>query len=83
MSSPKFVKFADGKIHEEECEKPDSFRAGLYLYARRHELDAVSFIKWDSPTRFPVVVFALGKGPLPDLPGKPARGSHSHKENRA
>lgn len=81
MSNSKYVKYADGEVHEEECEKPDSFRMNLYKYARAHSLSAKAYIRWDSPTRHPVVVFVIGHAPLPELPGKPGRGAHSHKES--
>lgn len=74
-----FADFADGEEHREQSEKPDSFRSGLYLYARRHEMDAISYIIWTT-LPYPTIVFRLGKGPLEPLEGAPKRGRHSHKD---
>lgn len=74
-----FAEFADGEEHREQAEKPESFRSGLYIYARRHDMEAVSFVIWTTMP-YPTVVFRLGTGPLEPLEGAPARGRQSHKD---
>lgn len=73
MAKTRYAEYEDGKVHEVQHAKPETLRAGLYLYARRNNLKAVSYINWKTMPQ-PTLVFALGAGPLPDLPGKPKRG---------
>ncbi len=80
MGASTFVQYTDGELHRVPAEKPDSFRAGLYLYARRHGLKAKAYIVWDEMPH-PVVVFRIGAEPLAELPGAPKRGIHSHGKN--
>lgn len=69
----RYQDYEDGNVHMIQHEKPETFRAGLYLYARRHNLNTSSYINWKTMPE-PTVVFALGAGVLPELPDKPKRG---------
>lgn len=82
MSNSTYVVYADGELHEVQAPKPESFRSGLYIYARRHDINAKSYIKWNT-LPYPTVVFRLGKGELEELPNVPPRGSKAHGQDHS
>lgn len=69
----KYSKYEDGELHTVQDAKPETFRANLYLYARRKKITAKSYIDWTTLPE-PTVVFRLGSEPLGELPGAPKRG---------
>lgn len=80
MSSSQYQQFDHYEIHEVSVAVPQTFRAGLYLFAKRHHLKAKAFIKWET-FPLPTVVFTIGQGELPPLPGAPVRGRKSHHKD--
>lgn len=81
MSNSLYAQYLGGQLFEVPKEDPDSFRQGLYVYARRHGLKARAYIRWDSLPH-PVVVFRIGEEELEDLPDAPPRGKNSHRKNK-
>lgn len=68
-----FDNYALNKLYTVSPNRVDSFRAALYIYARRRQLFTKSYIEG------PKVVFMISKQRVAPLPGAPLRGSKSHR----